>query len=994
MTMKRKSQQGFTLTELLIVIAILAVLVAVAIPVISGLMKKGNDTSEDVNAAYFTSIMQKFAVEEVDTAPHYPRLTTTGADAEYDIFSSKAGNGTFPGYNIIATSSNAEVLSEIRKEAVIAIKAFGDTAVSDDYFIQPPADSEYEYVYYYLTGDVKKAKRSDMTTASADDFINGSINVEDYWVYLSREGGSGAALGGVNGDEGFLFVQVLQFGTSQPLIGANVTVTAGSKTFRATTQDGQKGYVGFTGVPKGAVNISVSYPGAVSFPNASYYSKSGEVVISGNGYEGCQLNSPYVVELKLGSLGSLGFYEETQTWRNGTWVTSREKITTNTNVTSAFTATSSTARSETYTSNMNTTQGTQPLLTDRQFLTYGKYGLTVSSYGYRTYRESVEAKVYGIDNNAGQFSGFTSPYEYPIVMKSPAGQSGLSGIIGWESSYQLLYGYPSGLQGSWAYTKNYSVTARVKVTNISTGTAYYSDTLTPTTSGKYAYSISGLPDGNYRFEIESPYHYTNLSNFPSTFSIDGRHVVISGDVLKTNAGYGSLSGVVTYDSLGNYDPIPGATVKLKRNGDSAYAATLTTDLDGKFSASSLRCGFYQMTVTAPAGYGGTTYYYKLFVSDSETCSIRLQMDRVSVSGTVNAYKNASTKMTKVGTMSTLSLKFQRVNSDGTRKYSTVTASVSASSVVHPTYSVMLSPGYYIVTGRSTCYSTITSRVINVTAASTTNFSMYVDTSNALNHYDLVFTCDSTGHWYECQNCDTVFDKSAHSESDWTYYSTSSCYKYCTVCNYKTQGPSAHTMSSYVSKAATCTATGTRTYYCTKGCGYSYTETIAKGGHVANGIWVYDNNGSSSSVGTHHQNCKVCGATMNAGTACTRGGFISNGASNHYDSCSKCSGKRYFDHSWSETSRSGYACTGGTIYYKCSKCGATKTGSYGATSAHNMKARCSVRHSCSWNTYCTAGGTHVWNGYYHIMCTMCKAVDEYKWCAMHCGNIGTVWTCPY
>ena len=203
------------------------------------------------------------------------------------------------------------------------------------------------------------------------------------------------------------------------------------------------------------------------------------------------------------------------------------------------------------------------------------------------------------------------------------------------------------------------------------------------------------------------------------------------------------------------------------------------------------------------------------------------------------------------------------------------------------------------------------------------------------------------------------------------------------------------MSSYVSKAATCTTTGTRVYYCTKGCGYSYTQTISTGGHVPNGIWVYDENGTSSYVGTHHQNCVNCGVELDSGTRCTRnGGYYSNGLTNHYDVCSVCSGRRYFDHNWVETSRTGYVCTGGTVYYRCSDCGATKSGSYEATSAHNMRARCDTFHACSWTTYCTAKGEHQWDGYYHIMCSVCQAMDEYKWCAMHMGSPGTVWECPY
>lgn len=263
-----------------------------------------------MNAALYTSIMNKFAVEDVQTASSYPRLTTTGADAEYTIFADKAGNGNFPGFNIIATNSNADVLDDIRREAVIAIKAFSDAAVSDDYYIAPPADADYEYVYYYLTGEVKKMKRDDMSTDSSAGLLNGNINIDEYWVYLSRDGGSGAALGGVSNGTGNLFVQVLQFGTGLPLDGATVTVTSGATTFTAVTEEGQNGYVGFAGVPIGSVNISVDRHGAISFPDSRYYSQSGEILIAENGYEGCQLNHPYVVDLKLGSLGSLAFYEK------------------------------------------------------------------------------------------------------------------------------------------------------------------------------------------------------------------------------------------------------------------------------------------------------------------------------------------------------------------------------------------------------------------------------------------------------------------------------------------------------------------------------------------------------------------------------------------------------------------------------------------------------------------------------------------------------------
>ena len=65
---KTKHNHGFTLTEILIALAIIAILVAITVPVIGGLMNKGTDTSEDVNAALYTTIMNKLAVEDVESA--------------------------------------------------------------------------------------------------------------------------------------------------------------------------------------------------------------------------------------------------------------------------------------------------------------------------------------------------------------------------------------------------------------------------------------------------------------------------------------------------------------------------------------------------------------------------------------------------------------------------------------------------------------------------------------------------------------------------------------------------------------------------------------------------------------------------------------------------------------------------------------------------------------------------------------------------------------
>ena len=66
-TQKTKQQAGFTLAELLIVVAIIAVLVAIAIPIYSAQLEKSKEATDMANVrSAYAAVVAKFIVEGND----------------------------------------------------------------------------------------------------------------------------------------------------------------------------------------------------------------------------------------------------------------------------------------------------------------------------------------------------------------------------------------------------------------------------------------------------------------------------------------------------------------------------------------------------------------------------------------------------------------------------------------------------------------------------------------------------------------------------------------------------------------------------------------------------------------------------------------------------------------------------------------------------------------------------------------------------------------
>lgn len=95
-----KSKKGFTLIELLVVIGILAVLAAIAIPSIAGLIDRANVSADSNNATEYTNAMERFVSE-------YEMYCQDVQSGKVDINNMSAAQSRV--YNVIKTTEFADI---------------------------------------------------------------------------------------------------------------------------------------------------------------------------------------------------------------------------------------------------------------------------------------------------------------------------------------------------------------------------------------------------------------------------------------------------------------------------------------------------------------------------------------------------------------------------------------------------------------------------------------------------------------------------------------------------------------------------------------------------------------------------------------------------------------------------------------------------------------------------------------------------------------------
>ena len=142
--MKRSSKKGFTLMEMLIVIAIIAILIAIAIPVFTAQLNKAKKGTDQSNARSLKSLVTTAYL----TQEGNPIVTDSAAV----YYMNKTANGIIAGDTTNATAN--------------ALKCEGYSSTDATYSSHTGADSAYIWVYWDGTAVTETNPKLDATTAT------------------------------------------------------------------------------------------------------------------------------------------------------------------------------------------------------------------------------------------------------------------------------------------------------------------------------------------------------------------------------------------------------------------------------------------------------------------------------------------------------------------------------------------------------------------------------------------------------------------------------------------------------------------------------------------------------------------------------------------------------------------------------------------------------------------------------------------------------------
>lgn len=185
-------KKGFTLVEMLVVVAILAIIAAIAVPMVSSIGNKAGKSADSIKAqSVETAIDAWMDTDYSDENFYRTNLFTSASVGEatasriggrteqmYSYYF--AGTGQLPGVELVDEA-------EIRHSVITAIKATSGMKIlvrNGEQFIESPqTGSQYGFKYYYKIGRVNVELVDETTSALGND------EVYRYYIWLDRTGG-------------------------------------------------------------------------------------------------------------------------------------------------------------------------------------------------------------------------------------------------------------------------------------------------------------------------------------------------------------------------------------------------------------------------------------------------------------------------------------------------------------------------------------------------------------------------------------------------------------------------------------------------------------------------------------------------------------------------------------------------------------------------------------------------------------------------------------